>query len=142
MYRALPKIGLLGGGQLGRMLLQAAIDLDFEIACLDPDAEAPCYSLAYSFVHGSFQDFDTVMAFGQDQDVISIEIEHVNIEALEALEKQGFKISDIQENKMYDTGFCVTIESNPKMRFQDGLHYLSLTSDYFQIYKGDILEEF
>ena len=92
MYRALPKIGLLGGGQLGRMLIQAAIDLDFEIACLDPDAEAPCYSLAHSFVHGSFQDFDTVMAFGQDQDVISIEIEHVNIEALEALEKQGKKV--------------------------------------------------
>jgi 5-(carboxyamino)imidazole ribonucleotide synthase len=92
MYRALPKIGLLGGGQLGRMLIQAAIDLDFEIACLDPDAEAPCRSLAHNFVHGSFQDFDTVMAFGQDQDVISIEIEHVNIEALEALEKQGKKV--------------------------------------------------
>jgi len=92
MYRALSKIGLLGGGQLGRMLIQAAIDLDFEIACLDPDAEAPCRSLAHNFVHGSFQDFDTVMAFGQDQDVISIEIEHVNIEALEALEKQGKKV--------------------------------------------------
>ena len=92
MYRALPKIGLLGGGQLGRMLLQAAIDLDFEIACLDPDAEAPCQSLAHKFVQGSFRDFDTVMAFGQDQDVISIEIEHVNIEALEALEKGGKKV--------------------------------------------------
>lgn len=92
MYRALPKIGLLGGGQLGRMLLQAAIDLDFEIACLDPDAEAPCHSLAHKFVQGSFRDFDTVMAFGQDQDVISIEIEHVNIEALEALEKGGKKV--------------------------------------------------
>jgi len=83
---------LLGGGQLGRMLLQAAIDLDFEIACLDPDAEAPCHSLAHEFVQGSFRDFDTVMAFGQDQDVISIEIEHVNIEALEALEKGGKKV--------------------------------------------------
>ena len=92
MYRALPKIGLLGGGQLGRMLLQAAIDLDFEIACLDPDAEAPCHSLAHKFVQGSFRDFDTVMAFGQDQDVISIEIEHVNIAAPEALEKGGKKV--------------------------------------------------
>ena len=89
MSKALPKIGLLGGGQLGRMLLQAAIDLDFEISCLDPDAEAPCHQMAKHFVQGSFQDFDTVYAFGQSHDVISIEIEHVNIEALERLETEG-----------------------------------------------------
>jgi 5-(carboxyamino)imidazole ribonucleotide synthase len=89
MSKALPKIGLLGGGQLGRMLLQAAIDLDFEISCLDPDAEAPCHQMAKHFVQGSFQDFDTVYAFGHSHDVISIEIEHVNIEALERLETEG-----------------------------------------------------
>jgi 5-(carboxyamino)imidazole ribonucleotide synthase len=89
MSDSLPKIGLLGGGQLGRMLLQAAIDLDFEISCLDPDAEAPCHLLARHFVQGSFQDFDAVYAFGQLHDVISIEIEHVNIAALERLENEG-----------------------------------------------------
>ena len=89
MSESLPKIGLLGGGQLGRMLLQAAIDLDFEISCLDPDAEAPCHLMAKHFVRGSFQDFNTVYSFGQSHDVISIEIEHVNIEALERLENEG-----------------------------------------------------
>lgn len=92
MYQSLPKIGLLGGGQLGRMLLQAAVDLDFEISCLDPDAEAPCKSLAYQFVQGSFQDFSSVYEFGKKYDVISIEIENVNIEALEKLESEGKKV--------------------------------------------------
>jgi 5-(carboxyamino)imidazole ribonucleotide synthase len=92
MSESLPKIGLLGGGQLGRMRLEAAIDLDFEISCLDPDAEAPCHQMAKHFVQGSFQDFDTVYAFGQSHDVISIEIEHVNIEALERLESEGKRV--------------------------------------------------
>ncbi|MEY4383475.1 MAG: 5-(carboxyamino)imidazole ribonucleotide synthase [Bacteroidota bacterium] len=89
---ALPKIGLLGGGQLGRMLLQAAIDLDFQIDCLDPDPQASCHTLAHQFVNGSFKDFDTVYQFGQNKDIVTIEIEHVNIEALEKLEKEGVKV--------------------------------------------------
>jgi len=92
MYKALPSIGLLGGGQLGRMLLQAAIDLDIQVSCLDPDEEAPCHELAHFFKQGSFQDYDSVYQFGQHFDVISIEIEHVNIEALEALEKEGKQV--------------------------------------------------
>ncbi|WP_459497448.1 5-(carboxyamino)imidazole ribonucleotide synthase [Aquirufa nivalisilvae] len=92
MYQDLPKIGLLGGGQLGRMLLQAGIDLDFQISCLDPDPEAPCYRLAYEFTQGSFQDFDTVYQFGQAHDLISIEIEHVNIDALEKLASEGKQV--------------------------------------------------
>ncbi|MDF5690531.1 5-(carboxyamino)imidazole ribonucleotide synthase [Aquirufa aurantiipilula] len=92
MYQDLPKIGLLGGGQLGRMLLQAGIDLDFQISCLDPDPEAPCQRLAHEFTQGSFQDFDTVYLFGQSQDLISIEIEHVNIDALEKLASEGKQV--------------------------------------------------
>ena len=92
MYKALPSIGLLGGGQLGRMLLQAAIDLDLQIACLDPDAEASCHSLTPNFQRGSFQDYETVYRFGQAYDVISIEIEHVNIDALKQLESEGKKV--------------------------------------------------
>ncbi|MHA8098420.1 5-(carboxyamino)imidazole ribonucleotide synthase [Aquirufa aurantiipilula] len=92
MYQDLPKIGLLGGGQLGRMLLQAGIDLDFQISCLDPDPEAPCQRLAHEFTQGSFQDFDTVYQFGQSQDLISIEIEHVNIDALEKLASEGKQV--------------------------------------------------
>jgi 5-(carboxyamino)imidazole ribonucleotide synthase len=92
MYKALPSIGLLGGGQLGRMLLQAAIDLDLQIACLDPDAEASCHSLTPNFQQGSFQDYETVYRFGQAYEVISIEIEHVNIDALKQLESEGKKV--------------------------------------------------
>jgi 5-(carboxyamino)imidazole ribonucleotide synthase len=86
------KVGLLGGGQLGRMLLQAAIDLDVFVKVLDPDPHAPCALIAPEFVNGSFQDFDTVYQFGQDCEVITIEIENVNIEALEKLQYEGKKV--------------------------------------------------
>ncbi len=86
------RIGILGGGQLGLMLLQAAIDWNLDISILDPDAEAPCSRIAPRFVHGSLQDYDTVYNFGKDLDVITIEIEKVNVEALEALEKEGKRV--------------------------------------------------
>ena len=83
------KLGILGGGQLGRMLIQAAIDFDVTIKTLDPDTDAPCKYISHEFTNGSLNDYETVMAFGQDCEVITIEIENVNIEALEAFEKQG-----------------------------------------------------
>jgi len=82
-------LGILGGGQLGRMLIQEAIDLDVKVAVLDPASDAPCADICHSFVCGSFNDFDTVYKFGQGKDVLTIEIENVNTEALEALEKEG-----------------------------------------------------
>lgn len=88
----LPKLGILGGGQLGKMLIQASIDLSIEVNCLDPDANAPCKYLAHSFTEGSLKDYDTVMQFGADKDIISIEIEHVNVDALEDLQKMGKKV--------------------------------------------------
>lgn len=86
------KLGVLGGGQLGRMLIQSAIDFKLYISVLDPDAEAPCAQLANEFVTGSLTDFDTVYNFGKDKDLITIEIENVNIEALEKLEQEGKKV--------------------------------------------------
>lgn len=83
------KIGILGGGQLGKMLIQTALDLDLHIAVLDPDPECSCSALATRFVCGSITDYDTVYAFGKDLDVITIEIENVNIDALKQLEKEG-----------------------------------------------------
>lgn len=80
---------MLGGGQLGRMLLQKAADFSLNFKVLDPDPAAPCRHLAEEFINGSFQDHDTVYAFGKSCDLITIEIEHVNIEALEKLEKEG-----------------------------------------------------
>lgn len=86
------KIGVLGGGQLGRMLIQEAIDLDVHLHMIDPDPNAPCALIAHSFSCGSITDYDTVIEFGKDKDLITVEIENVNIEALEALEQNGVKI--------------------------------------------------
>lgn len=85
-------IGLLGGGQLGRMLIQQAVNLNLNISVLDPDKNAPCRHLVKKFTQGSLTDYDTVYEFGKDKDLITIEIENVNIEALKALEKEGKKV--------------------------------------------------
>ncbi len=87
-YQSNVRIGILGGGQLGRMLIQSGIDFNIPFKVLDPDAAAPCASIA-TFVHGKLKDFDTVVSFGQDCDIITIEIEHVNTEALKVLQAQG-----------------------------------------------------
>lgn len=83
------KLGILGGGQLGRMLIQEAINYNLTTLVLDPDADAPCKHIANKFECGSITDFDTVYNFGKKADIITIEIEKVNIEALEQLEKEG-----------------------------------------------------
>lgn len=83
------KLGILGGGQLGRMLIQQAINYNLTTLVLDPDPDAPCKNIANKFECGSITDFDTVYNFGKKADIITIEIEKVNIEALEQLEKEG-----------------------------------------------------
>ncbi|MFA4868498.1 MAG: 5-(carboxyamino)imidazole ribonucleotide synthase [Pedobacter sp.] len=83
------KLGILGGGQLGRMLIQEAINYNLTTLVLDPDTDAPCKHIANYFECGSITDFDTVYNFGKKADIITIEIEKVNIEALEQLEKEG-----------------------------------------------------
>lgn len=88
----IPKIGFLGGGQLGRMLLQECINYQVNISFLDPDPEAPCSFIGKDFYVGDYKDFDTVYNFGKKFDIVSIEIEHVNIDALEKLEKEGITI--------------------------------------------------
>lgn len=85
------KLGILGGGQLGRMLIQSGIDFNIPFAILDPDASAPCSSLA-EFHTGKLTDFDTVMAFGGSCDIITIEIENVNTAALKELARKGKKV--------------------------------------------------
>lgn len=86
------KLGILGGGQLGRMFIQACTNFNVDTHVLDPDPEAPCSKLCASFTIGSFKDYDTVINFGKSMDIITIEIEHVNVEALEYLEKSGVKV--------------------------------------------------
>lgn len=86
------KVGILGGGQLGRMLLQAAANYPVETFVLENDAECPAAHLCHHFTKGDIRDFDTVYRFGKQVDAITIEIENVNVEALEQLEAEGVKV--------------------------------------------------
>ena len=86
------KVGILGGGQLGRMLLQAAANYEVETFVLEDDPDCPAAHLCHHFIQGDIRDEETVYRFGQSLDAITIEIENVNIEALERLEREGKRI--------------------------------------------------
>lgn len=86
------KLGILGGGQLGRMLLQAAGNFTLETFVLENDATCPAAHLCNHFSLGDIRDYDTVYAFGKQVDVLTIEIENINIEALFQLQKEGVKV--------------------------------------------------
>ena len=85
------RVGILGGGQLGRMLIQSGIDLNISFSVLDPDAAAPCATLA-EFKSGRLTDYETVLDFGETCDLITIEIESVNTAALKELVRRGKKV--------------------------------------------------
>lgn len=86
------KIGILGGGQLGRMLLQAAANYPVETFVLENDEHCPAAHLCHHFTKGNIRDFDTVYNFGKHLDAITIEIEAINVDALEKLEAEGVKV--------------------------------------------------
>ena len=105
------KAGILGGGQLGRMLLQAAANYTVETFVLENDPHCPAAHLCHNFILGDITSFDDVYAFGKKVDVLTIEIENVNIEALEKLEAEGVKVIPkpsaikIIKNKIKQKGF-------------------------------------
>ncbi len=86
------KIGILGGGQLGRMLLQAAANYPVETFVMENDEHCPSSHLCHHFTKGNIKDFDAVYNFGKNLDAITIEIEGVNVDALEKLEAEGVKV--------------------------------------------------
>ena len=90
------ELGILGGGQLGKMLIEAASVWNIQCHVLDPDPKCPCALLAANFVCGSFKDYETVYQFGKNLQKITIEIEHVNVEALFQLEKEGKEILSLK----------------------------------------------
>ena len=85
-------LGILGGGQLGKMILYDTRKYDIRTKVMDPSPEAPCKIACNEFVQGDIMDYESVMSFAEDVDVLTIEIENVNVEALETLEKQGKKV--------------------------------------------------
>ncbi|WP_417371245.1 5-(carboxyamino)imidazole ribonucleotide synthase [Gelidibacter japonicus] len=86
------KLGILGGGQLGKMLLTETRKFDIYTCVLDPSDEAPSKIACNKFTQGDLMDYETVVNFGKHVDVLTIEIENVNANALETLEKQGVKV--------------------------------------------------
>ncbi|MFT6815582.1 MAG: 5-(carboxyamino)imidazole ribonucleotide synthase [Sphingobacteriales bacterium] len=86
------RVGILGGGQLGRMLLPEFNKLNIEVHILDPDKNCPCSRLTPHFEVGDLNNFDQVLAFGQKVDIVTVEIENVNVDALRALKEQGIKV--------------------------------------------------
>ncbi len=86
------KLGILGGGQLGKMLLSETRKFDIQTYVLDPSPEAPSRMACNQFFQGSLMDYDTVYNFGKKVDVLTFEIELVNLEALEQLEAEGIKV--------------------------------------------------
>lgn len=85
-------LGILGGGQLGKMLLYETRKFDIKTSVLDPSENAPCKIACDAFEVGDLMDYETVYNFGKNVDILTFEIEHVNINALEALEKEGVTV--------------------------------------------------
>ena len=121
------KLGVLGGGQLGRMLLAETQKYDIYTSILDASSDAPCAQICNEFTVGNLLDFDAVYNFGKTVDVLTIEIEHVNIEALHQLEKEGLKIypqpsviETIQHKGKQKDFFVVNnIPTSPHKRFKN-----------------------
>lgn len=113
------KLGILGGGQLGRMIIQSALDYNIDINILDPDENAPCRNIATEFHVGSLNDFESVYNFGKDCDIVTVEIENVNVEALKKLQKEGKNVypqpevigliqNKVKQKKFYYENFIPT----------------------------------
>ena len=107
------KLGILGGGQLGKMLLFDTRKFDIQTYVLDSSEEAPCKVACNKFFKGDLMDFDTVYHFGKQVDVLTFEIELVNLEALEKLENEGVKVYPspktlkLIQNKGIQKGFYI-----------------------------------
>lgn len=86
------KLGILGGGQLGKMLLYSTRKWDIRTFVLDPNYEAPAKLACDVFIQGDLTDYQTVLDFGKKVDILTIEIENINIKALYKLKKEGVKI--------------------------------------------------
>ena len=91
------KIGIIGGGQLGKMILDETNKIDLQVSILDPNKNSPCKNLTKNFILGDFNDFDTVLNFGLAHDIISYEIEHINVDALDELVSKGIEVQPSPE---------------------------------------------
>ena len=134
---AITKAGILGGGQLGRMLLQAAANYPVETFVLENDVECPAAHLCHHFTKGDIRNFDDVYNFGKKLDILTIEIESVNVEALEKLETKGIKvipssaaIRTIRDKILQKQFYALHEIPTPKFVITDSMHELNNHVEY------------
>ena len=131
------KLGILGGGQLGKMLLAETRKFDIQTYVLDPSKEAPSQFGANHFFIGDLMDFDTVYDFGKKVDLLTIEIENVNVDALDKLEVEGLAVFPspknlrLIQNKGNQKDFYVAnnIPTSPHLRFENIQNLKSLINN-------------
>lgn len=138
------KLGILGGGQLGRMLLTETQKFDIYTLILDGDKHAPCSDICNAFFQGDLMDYQTVYDFGKKVDLLTIEIEHVNIDALQKLEKEGLTIypqpsvlKTIQnKGRQKDFYKKYNIPTSPYFRFDKFHHLANSTLKFPYVWKS------
>ena len=133
-YTAHNKLGILGGGQLGKMLINEANKLNINCKVMDSNKEAPCSKLVEDFVVGDLLSYDDVYNFGKNVEVLTIEIENVNTDALKKLEEEGVKV--------YPSSANIKIIQNKSVQKEFYLKH-SLPSSFFKTYDNinDLIEE-
>jgi 5-(carboxyamino)imidazole ribonucleotide synthase len=127
------RIGVLGGGQLGKMMAQEVSKWDLYLYFLDPDNQASCNKISPNFTCGDFRDYDTVYQWGKDKDIITIEIENVNIEALNRLAEEGVKVYPQPEVIRF-----IQDKTNQKKFFTE--HQIP-SAPYFTLHKNQEFQE-
>ena len=133
-------LGILGGGQLGKMLLYETRKFDIRTLVLDPGAEAPSRIACDEFTQGDLMDFETVLKFGRKADVLTFEIEGVNVEALEKLEAEGIKVYPSSQTlkRIQDKGVQKDFFSSNNIPTADYKKYLSKMAFLEGLQKGEI----
>ena len=139
------KLGILGGGQLGRMLLTETQKFDIHTCVLENSKDAPCAQIANEFTVGNWSNYDDVYNFGKTIDVLTIEIEHINIKALLQLESEGVKIYpqakilQIIQNKGFQKDFYAKngIPTAKYQRYASKIELEKATLNYPCIWKTD-----
>ncbi|MBL7830399.1 MAG: 5-(carboxyamino)imidazole ribonucleotide synthase [Saprospiraceae bacterium] len=128
------KLGILGGGQLGRMLVQAAKEWNLDCYVMDESDDFPSGNVGANFVLGNFKNYDDVYNFGRELDVLTVEIEHVNIDALFKLQQEGVEIHPRPEslNIIKDKGLQKSFYNKHKLPTSD----FELFDDKDQIMKA------
>ena len=134
------RLGIIGGGQLGKMLLSECNKMSIATSVLDPSDKSPCKNLSDKFICGDFNNFDTVFNFGKSCDIITFEIEHINVDALEALEKEGKKVYPksktlkiIQDKNLQKSFFQKNNIPTSNFKFFPSLDKLKLSIDKNEI---------